>query len=343
MALDQIWKQQLTLVTYGNEYLTQNLSFNRWVQHAIFNQHALGFRDLLSQHLLAQHFQIWLEGLKKQGVNRISLHSSSILQDEQNPNANVELLPIAHFIVSHEKTKKTAWILGKELAEWYTADNDYEIPTEQRSNIRHETFWRFELNPKLIKRIDQDLAQPNWDDIWAYTDNELFDTRYAQDFQEPQNKDLPYYGMTHPLTKEGEFSKQSTYLPLLPTDYQADYAHETLHRLGALSEFVQAKLKHPHNENDESLSPDEQLNLRHFSEKLDDLTAKFVVKVANHYKSARLTAKEITSPFDNIATGNKQASRLKPSHSDHKVGRSSVLTLIIITVIICICAYYFGL
>ncbi|EKE24246.1 MAG: hypothetical protein ACD_6C00185G0001, partial [uncultured bacterium] len=23
MALDQIWKQQLTLVTYGNEYLTQ--------------------------------------------------------------------------------------------------------------------------------------------------------------------------------------------------------------------------------------------------------------------------------------------------------------------------------
>ncbi|MGB8481977.1 MAG: hypothetical protein WCD61_00290, partial [Acinetobacter bohemicus] len=41
MALDQIWKQQLTLVTYGNEYLKQNLSFNHWVQHAIFNQHNL--------------------------------------------------------------------------------------------------------------------------------------------------------------------------------------------------------------------------------------------------------------------------------------------------------------
>ncbi len=33
----------------------------------IFDQHSFHFRDLLSQHLLAQHFQIWLEGLKKQG------------------------------------------------------------------------------------------------------------------------------------------------------------------------------------------------------------------------------------------------------------------------------------
>ena len=57
MALDQIWKQQLTLVTYGNEFLTKELSFNRWKQHPIFDQQQFAFRDLLSQHLLAQHFQ----------------------------------------------------------------------------------------------------------------------------------------------------------------------------------------------------------------------------------------------------------------------------------------------
>ena len=140
MALDQIWKRQLTLVTYGNEYLTQGISFSRWVNHAIFNQHAFGFRDLTNQHLLAQHFQIWLEGLKKQGVYRLSLHSSSILNDEQNPNANVELLAIPHFIVSHDQQKKTAWIFGKELAEWYSADNDYEAPETQRPNLRTEIF-----------------------------------------------------------------------------------------------------------------------------------------------------------------------------------------------------------
>ncbi|OTG67299.1 hypothetical protein [Acinetobacter silvestris] len=344
MALDQIWKQQLTLVTYGNEYLTQNLSFNHWVQHSIFNQHSLLFRDLLSQHLLAQHFQIWLEGLKKQGVDKISLHSSSVLNDEQNPNANVELLPITHFIVSHEKTKKTAWIFGKELAEWYTADNDYEIPTEQCSNIRNETFWRFELNPKLIKRIDQDLAQPNWDDIQVYTNNELFDTQYAQGFTEPANIDLPYDGRIFTqLNDVEEAPLKNNFLSLFPTDYPATYAHETLHRLDALSNFIQAKIQQPYHPDGVIFTPDEQLNLRHFAQKLDDLTAKFVVKVANHYKSARLTQKEITSPFDNITTESRQAFRPKPNHSDHKVGKFSVLTLIVITVIICICAYYFGL
>ena len=85
MALDQIWKQQLALVTYGNEYLTQDLSFNHWLKHQVFNQHQIQFRDLLSQHLLAQHFQIWLEHLKQQGVRRLSLHQASILNDEKNP------------------------------------------------------------------------------------------------------------------------------------------------------------------------------------------------------------------------------------------------------------------
>jgi hypothetical protein len=115
MALDPIWKQQLTLVTYGNEFLNQGLSFQRWLNHHIFDQHSFHFRDLLSQHLLAQHFQIWLEGLKKQGVQRLSLHSSSLLNDEQNPNANVELLPFAHFIVSHEKIKSRHGFLVKNL------------------------------------------------------------------------------------------------------------------------------------------------------------------------------------------------------------------------------------
>ena len=79
---------------------------SRWLHHSIFQQHIFSFRNLHTQHLLAQHFQIWLEGLKKRGVYRLSLHSSNLLIDEKNPNANVELLPFAHFIVSHEHQKR---------------------------------------------------------------------------------------------------------------------------------------------------------------------------------------------------------------------------------------------
>ncbi len=342
MALDPIWKQQLTLVTYGNEFLNQDLSFQRWLQHSIFDQHSFHFRDLLSQHLLAQHFQVWLEGLKKQGVRRLSLHSSSLLNDEQNPNANVELLPFAHFIVSHEQNKKQAWIFGKELAEWYTADNDYEIPKAQQIQVRRETLWRYDLNHKLIKRVDADLLQPNWDDIRNYTNDELFEQKLAEGFVEPTLLGSPYFGKNIPADSE---QTESVHLSLLPTDAQADFAHDSLHRLDALNSFIQAKIQHPYHDDGTVLTPEEQLNLRHFLQKIEDLTAKLIVKIANHYKTARLNPKIENSPLDGFKTDHRQAahSKITPPHSSHKPGAGSVITLILITVIICLLAYYFGL
>ncbi|AXY59193.1 hypothetical protein [Acinetobacter sp. WCHAc010052] len=343
MALDQIWKQQLTLVTYGNEFLTQNLSFQRWLQHSIFNQHLMQFRDLSTQHLLAQHFQIWLEGLKKQGCYRISLHCSAILNDEKNPNPNVELLPVAHFIVSHEQNKKTAWILGKELPEWYNADNDYEIPENQKAAVRQEVFWKFELNPKLAKSVDTDLQQPNWDDIHQYTESELFQTRFAADLKAPLTLNQPYDGLTDTVSSTlNETAEQTQNLSLLPTDYQADFAHQSLHRLEALQKLIQQKIKHPYNDEGVPLQPDEQLNLRHFSQKLDDLTAKFVVKVANHYKTAKLTPVEIANPLDGAQTGIRKNISSRPG-TEHKSAKTGTFALIFITVLICIVAYYFGL
>jgi hypothetical protein len=340
MALDQIWKQQLTLVTYGNEFLNKELSFNRWKQHPIFDQHLFVFRDLISQHLLAQHFQIWLEGLKKQGTKRLSLHSSSLLNDEQNPNANVELLPFAHFIVSHEANKKIAWIFGKELAEWYNADNDFEVPTAQQNPLRHETFWRFELNSKLAKRIDADLQPPNWDDIQSYTQTELFNSPLIQGFVEPTQSNLPYFGYVAKTNTENELNPQK--LALIPTDYPADFAHKSLYRLEALNHYIHNKLQHPQHEDGSLLSADEQLNLRHFSQKLEDLQAKFIVKVANHYQTAQLTSIAVNNPLEG-APVTTAASTPSTTHHPHKIGSSAVFKLILITVIICVVAYYFGL
>ncbi|WP_445116440.1 hypothetical protein [Acinetobacter sp. WZC-1] len=343
MALDQIWKQQLALVTYGNAFLRQNLSLNQWHRHAIFNRHVLAFRDLLSQHLLAQHFQVWLEGLKQQGVSRISLHSSTILNDEQNPNANVELLAFAHFIVSHQQQQKSAWILGKELAEWYNSEDDFKAPLQQQSTVRHETFWRFQLSPKLIKRVEADLQQPDWDEIQHYMDHELFNSRYAQQFQQPAELNLPFYGQTRPIDAPDDPHADSQYLPLLPDDHPADYVHQTLHRLDALSAFIQTRIRHPYDDNGEILAPDEQLDLRHFAQKTDELAARFIVKAANHYPSARLTPKVPPSPFDTDATEKKQTFHTPQKPGTHKASKSGVLTLIIVTLILCLCAYYFGL
>lgn len=348
MALDQIWKQQLTLVTYGNEYLSHNYNLSQWVKHSIFNQHIFAFRDLASQHLLAQHFQVWLEGLKKQGATRLSLHNSSLLLDEKNPNPNVELLPYPHFIVSHHANKKVAWIFGKELAEWYTAENDYEAPTLQKIDLRVETMWRFDLNPSYTKRVEADLQMPNWEDIQIYTDNELFDHRLAQGFKAPLNLDLPYYGYIKAQSLDTDLPKKSIDLPLLPEDFSGEYANETLHRLDALATHIHLQLAQSHTENAEVPTHETQLNLRHFEQKLEDLTAKFVTKAANHYKNARIHKVEMSSPLDDDLSNNSSAKRFfnaneAPSDSPKHSNKGSVFTLIMITVIICICAYYFGL
>ncbi len=77
----------------------------------------------------------------------------------------------------------------------------------------------------------------------------------------------------------------------IPTDDSADYAHQTLYRRDASNDFIQTKIQHPYRADGEVLSPEQQLNLRHFSQKIDDLSAKFISKVANHYKTAQLTPK----------------------------------------------------
>ena len=347
MALDQIWKRQLALVTYGNEFLNQDLNFNRWINHAIFDQHIFLFRDLVSQHLLAQHFHIWLEGLKKQGVKRLSLHNSSILSDEKNPNVNVELLAFPHFIVSHANNKKTAWIFGKELPEWYLSEDDYKAPKMQSSHLRHEILWRYELNSKLIKQLDVDFKQPNWDDIQAFMTSELFNHPYAEGFQNSLNVNMPYTGLNQSNKTSSDEAESSieNQLSLLPTDYQADYAHSNLHNIEALSKFIQQKIQHPYHDDGSVISPDEQLNIRNFAQHIDYLHTKFITKVANHYQTAQLTPVVVKEnpleepPTSNILNFKKES---KPNKEETS-GKSGVFTLICITIIICLIGYYFGL
>ncbi|MEB6481084.1 hypothetical protein [Acinetobacter vivianii] len=334
MALDQIWKQQLALVTYGNEYLAGNLNFSRWIEHPVFDQNRLIFRDLLSQHLLAQHFQIWLEGLKKQGVKKLSLHLSSVLNDEQNPNANVELLPFAHFIVSHQANKKTAWICGHELAEWDNSDSEFQAPASQQSVLRQEDLWRYELKDKFAKKIDADLKKVNWNEVAIFLERELFDSKYADNFIEPEQQDFPFYG--YEIDPDDLSSQQ---LALIPTDYPADCAHRLLHRTQALVNHLEQQKKHPYTAAGELLSPEEQINLRNFLQKADDLFAKLIVKTANHYQTAQLTAEE-PEIIDRTMEIPQQRN---PTQQHHKVGASGVIKLILLTIIICVCAYYFGL
>lgn len=259
---------------------------------------------------------------------------SSVLNDEQNPNANVELLPFAHFIVSHQGNKKTAWICGHELAEWDNSDSEFQAPASQQSALRQEYLWRYELNDKFAKKIDADLKKVNWNEVAIFLERELFDSKYADNFIEPEQQDFPFYG--YEVDPDGLSSQQ---LALIPTDYPADCAHRLLHRTQALVNHLEQQKKHPYTAAGELLSPEEQINLRNFLQKADDLFAKLIVKTANHYQTAQLTAEE--PEIIDRTMEIPQQRNLTQQH--HKVGASGVIKLILLTIIICVCAYYFGL
>lgn len=69
------------------------------------------------------------------------------------------------------------------------------------------------------------------------------------------------------------------------------------------------------------------------------------MKVANHYKTAQLTPKVTPDPFAGMNTEDR-AVKVSKAHKPHDAAKSNsgnVITLIIITVIICLIGYYFGL
>lgn len=314
MALDPIWKQQLVLVTYGNEFLKNQLSFNTWVNHDIFQNVLLQFRSLQTQHLLAQHFQIWLENLKAQGVTQLSLHEASLLKEGTNPNPNIELLQFSHFIVAHSAQKKVAWLFGQELAEWYTADNEYEVPTAQQLKSKLMTMWDFELPQQVIKQVNLDLNRPNWDNISDYLEKEIFNQSYITNFTVNELNTAYYTGTSNPESQS-----------LLPQDYHAEISHEFLFKLEQLDQQIEKYRKESN-----SLTAE----MQSFSQKVDELFSKLIVKTANHYKEAKRKVILGNSPFDHDENSSPEH---KPSAST-----KSVIALILITIIIGALVYYFG-
>ncbi len=154
----------------------------------------------------------------------------------------------------------------------------------------------------------------------------------------------PYFGQSIPA--DSKRIESDTIYCLIANRCPSRFAHNSLHRLDALNSFIQAKIQHPYHEDGTILTPEEQLNLRHFSQKIDDLTAKFIVKIANHYKTARLnpSIRKLLTLMA-LETDHQPSNTLNttPPNSSHKPGAGGVITLIIITVVICLLAYYFGL
>ncbi len=312
MALDPIWQQQLCLVSYGNQFLQQSQPIEPWLQHAIFYNHQLEFRDLQSHALIAQHFKIWLQGLKAQGVRHLSLHPSQLLLKDKNPNCNVLLIDTAPVIVSHGIKTKSVWILGQDLPQWDT-DNTFRMPPSQSSNIQIYQLWRYELNKKHHKAILRDLNKHDWDALHGQLQQNFISPALVQGFIEPTQPDSPFYGSTliekHP---DDALMHQIQILPILPSTVAAPLAHEWLHRASALQDWL--------HENPNAW-PTKQMQHWH------NTMMQLIVAIANHYPSAALT---------------RSAQPVTSAHQHSHVSSMTVWKILLLMLIICVAGYYFG-
>ncbi|AOA59157.1 hypothetical protein [Acinetobacter larvae] len=342
MALDQIWKQQLALVCYGNQFLTQHVDIEQWIEHTIFKNYDLQFRSLEPSQLLAQHFKIWLTHLKAQGVSQLSLHPSSLIASEANPNPQVELLELPHIIISHHPKQKFVWMIGKELAAWDSEGLAENLMLAQTNAKQQLCFWRYALPSKYSKHVNAALKAANWDEIEQYLQRELF--------QHPFSKDFIFEASNNSYTGLNQANANS----LLPPAYPVPYIHQSLYRLDALSLHIGDLIQHPYQETGEIYPPEQQQQLRQFADKISLLQQKFIVKVANHYQTATLTMQPIPSATaTNNANSSANVDQIQPQHNPpypnmpqpaakHEPRQSNAWKLVLLVIVLCALAYYFG-
>ncbi len=66
--------RQITLVSYGSQFLQGRMPLEDWYQHGAFHDSRFQFRALDDNALLADDFTLWLGMLQRQGATRLSLH-----------------------------------------------------------------------------------------------------------------------------------------------------------------------------------------------------------------------------------------------------------------------------
>ena len=74
---DETFLRQVTLVSYGTQFLCGKLPLNGWYHHSIFHKTRFQFRSADDNRLLADDFTLWLAALRNAGAQRLSLHTDN--------------------------------------------------------------------------------------------------------------------------------------------------------------------------------------------------------------------------------------------------------------------------
>ncbi|MEJ7807528.1 MAG: hypothetical protein WKG03_16585 [Telluria sp.] len=275
---DAILKRQVALVSYGNQFLSGQLTLDDFFRHGIFFGHRLQFRASAENALLADDFTLWLGVLRETGARRLSLHRAR----DVTATAERALRGGDFVVVVHFGDRCQLWACGEEQAIWW------RHPHVPKGGYQHssacppaaayggdiDSYW-------CVAEVAGELAVPqtHWKQLAATIDADVQLSVAAADKQPfiVDVHDAPDWAI-FPLFPYASADPVAHQLMTVLTDAQATFANDT-HCKNDSSPFHQ-------------LSEAEATEKIHWGQRLDQWTMDLHLRCANALPTVAPAAKQ---------------------------------------------------
>lgn len=297
MYLERAYRQ-ITLVSYGNEYLNNSVNSEIIDRHPLLFNHFPILRDTQHGTLLCGSASHILSSLIKLGAYKLSLHISHDLKLELQNTRNFSFSTSKHdfcIIVHFNDSTYKVLIQSDELPLWQEADDANSVHKsyeDYRKRISYdysnyyqnvEIYTLHDLALENTSTIERDLTPLNWDNFFKDTESYLYKTETAKK-----------YGI-YPITLdtnncyEGNLfnrSKVEQY-PLLPFTIRQNYASNLIENI-AILEHQYTGASHPKNEYSDYIQMDdnEQKEFNQAYDALINIQPIIFKHCANHYQNS---------------------------------------------------------
>lgn len=262
--------RQVALVSYGTQFLRNEIELEDWYRHGVFFDTRLQFRDL-DNALLADDFTLWLEILKASGAMRLSLHLAGQF-DIDLPRASPD---DAHAVVAHFADRHEIWAVGSELPGWLThplRPEERWIPDSTSWGGAIDTYWCVADVPGKLE-----VVGTNWKQLTAAIALDL-------DLAIPPVSPI---GRAAPFCVQASRNPPWAKFPLFPVTEVSSRAHLLLTILDT-EEAAFANDTHPKNENSDyrQMSDADAAEMMARGMRLRNWLTEVLLRSANEYGSS---------------------------------------------------------
>lgn len=287
MYLERVYRQ-ISLVTYGNEYLKGAVESKILDRHPLLFNHFPILRNNQYGTLLCGSASHMLHHLKIQGATKLSLHLASDL-DLQIDESDIYYFSTHSqnfcIAVQFPEEKFKILILSDEKAssQNYAQDSHEKFYNYSNYYDHTEIFTLHEISQSTIEIIKNDLKPIDWEIFFINMQSTLYCNEIAKKYglyPIPFDTNNNYQGDLFNSDKQEQY-------PLLPFTIRKNYASNLIENTAILRKYYDSA-SHPKNENSDyiRMNDEEKEKFDYAVSILDKLHPVILKHCANHYQNS---------------------------------------------------------